>query len=387
MKKSIKSVLIVFVFISLPFLTIYFTGIELSFSYFNDSNSSFVVKGIDPYQYPQDIFVTDNYAFIAYGYKGLQIYDITTPEKRILIGNYSDGGRVRRVWINDNYAYLADRDDGLEILDITNKSNILKVGCYNNLLLNNFISDFYLLDNLVFLVDYRNGLQIIDVSNPAFPVKISELSVSSYSYRIFIHNDYAFLSCLSDGLHIINISNPFLPTDISQYYSTGEIYSISIKSDFAFVANYDFGLEILNIGNISQPELLTTFPINGNTTGILLVNDTAFCSTTYSGLQIFDLVSPLSPQKLSQIAVNPQSIAVEKNYLYIIPSYGVTEGAFKFRIFDITNIENPEEIIWEGFNNNPIIWITFGVISSSLLVAFVFIIVNIIIEKKIRRNL
>lgn len=89
---------------------------------------------------------------------------------------------------------------------------------------------------------------------------------------------------------------------------------------------------------------------------------------------------------MSQIAENPESIVVKKNYLYVIPSYGVTIGDFKFRIYDITNIENPEEVIWEGFNNNPIIWITFGVISSLLLVAFVFIIVNIIIEKKNRRK-
>jgi len=387
MKKSTKSVILIFVFLSLPFLTIYFTGIELTFSYCNYTNSSYVAKGIDPYQYPQDIFVTDNYAFIAHGYRGLLIYNTTAPEKRILIGNYSDGGRVRCVWINDNYAYLADRDDGLKILDITNKSNILKIGCYNNSLLNNFISDFYLLDNLVFLVDYYNGLQIINVSNPTSPTKISELYVSSSSRRLFVYNNLVFLSCGSDGLRIINITNPYLPTEISQYYIDGRIFSVSVTNNYVFAVNYDFGLEILDIGNITQPELLTTFPINGNTTGILLVNDTAFCSTSLSGLQIFNINNPISPQGLSQIAVNPQSITVEKNYLYIIPSYGVTEGDFKFRIFDITNIENPEEIIWEGFNNNPIIWVTFGVISSSLLVAFVFIIVNIIIKKKIRRNL
>ncbi len=209
MKKSTKSIILVFIFISLPFLTIYFTGIELTFSYYNDTNSSYVVNGIDPANYPQDIYVASNFAFIAYGYKGLQIYDITAPEKRILIGNFSDGGWATHVWIKDNYAFVADRDDGLEILDITNKSNILKIGCYDNSFINKFISDFYYHDDKVFLVDYQNGLQIINVSNPALPVKISELYVSSYSYRVFIHNDYAVISCLSDGLCIINISNPF----------------------------------------------------------------------------------------------------------------------------------------------------------------------------------
>lgn len=133
--------------------------------------------------------------------------------------------------------------------------------------------------------------------------------------------------------------------------------------------------------------MLTTFPIDGSPTGILLINNTAFCSTAIAGLQIFSINNPLSPQGLSQIAENPESIVVKKTYLYVIPSYGVTKGDFKFRIYDIINIENPEEIIWEGFNNNPIMWITFGIINSLLLVAFVFIIINIIIEKKIRRNL
>jgi hypothetical protein len=104
-------------------------------------------------------------------------------------------------------------------------------------------------------------------------------------------------------------------------------------------------------------------------------------------LIILDISNPLSPQQLSRIEVNSQSIDVKKNYLFIIPYFDIIRGNPVFRIYDITNFENPIEIIWEGIGVNPTIWITLIGINFSLLVAFVLIVVNSLIKNKIRRNL
>jgi hypothetical protein len=73
-----------------------------------EKGRSFSVTIVDKY--------SNQIAYIA-GYDcGLRVYNVTTPNKPVLMGSYYDGGYLHDVEVDGDYIYLADGYDGLEIL-------------------------------------------------------------------------------------------------------------------------------------------------------------------------------------------------------------------------------------------------------------------------------
>jgi Ca2+-binding RTX toxin-like protein len=60
-----------------------------------------------------------NYAYVADGYSGLQIINISNPATPSLSGTYNTTGYANGVQVVGNYAYVADGDGGLEILNVS----------------------------------------------------------------------------------------------------------------------------------------------------------------------------------------------------------------------------------------------------------------------------
>jgi hypothetical protein len=67
--------------------------------------------------------VVGNYAYVADGYSGLQIIDISNPTTPTLKGNYDTSDFARGVQVVGNYAYVADDYSGLQIIDVSEFTN------------------------------------------------------------------------------------------------------------------------------------------------------------------------------------------------------------------------------------------------------------------------
>src|SRR6266478_3648148 len=77
------------------------------------------------------VVVSNNYAYLANGYDGLRIYDVSDPTNPTNVGHINNGGYAEIVAVSGNYAYLANRDDGLRVYDVSDPSNPLNVGHTN----------------------------------------------------------------------------------------------------------------------------------------------------------------------------------------------------------------------------------------------------------------
>jgi len=76
----------------------------------------------------EDVFVVENYTYIAASGGGLLVIDISDPENPCLVGHLDTNGSASGVYIFDRYAYLADRYAGQKIIDINNPKNPQIVG-------------------------------------------------------------------------------------------------------------------------------------------------------------------------------------------------------------------------------------------------------------------
>ncbi|MEK7812222.1 MAG: hypothetical protein AAB296_00550, partial [Candidatus Desantisbacteria bacterium] len=76
----------------------------------------------------QDIYVVGNYAYVAAGEMGLQIFDISNPYNPKLIGGFDSSGSAQGVFVRGNYAYLADGVKGLRVVNITDPKSPKETG-------------------------------------------------------------------------------------------------------------------------------------------------------------------------------------------------------------------------------------------------------------------
>ncbi|MDK2811914.1 MAG: hypothetical protein PWQ78_124 [Petrotoga sp.] len=110
-----------------------------------------------------DVFVKDNYAYVANDQNGLVIVDISDPASPKEVGHYDTAGWAWGVYVKDNYAYVADTDNGIVILDISNPYSPKEVGHYNTA---GLARSVYVKENYAYVADDFNGLVIVDISNP-----------------------------------------------------------------------------------------------------------------------------------------------------------------------------------------------------------------------------
>ena len=73
-----------------------------------------------------DVEIVGSIAYVANGWGGLEILNVSNPAVPTLISEIEDGGNAQNLEIMGNYAFVAEHEDGLKIYDISTPSSPLK---------------------------------------------------------------------------------------------------------------------------------------------------------------------------------------------------------------------------------------------------------------------
>jgi len=168
----------------------------------SDPANPILTGNYDMQGYACDIFVAGSYAYIAGGFSGFHIIDISNPANPFLAGK-NEGFYPEDIYVKDNYAYIANGalNSGLLIVDTSNPANPKLIG---NLKTPEWDKGVYISDDYAYVVDC-SGLYIIDKSNPANP-KLVGNHITNH-----IEKDYS-----AEGDIYIPGSEEHLITDYSQ---------------------------------------------------------------------------------------------------------------------------------------------------------------------------
>ncbi|MBK9137540.1 MAG: hypothetical protein IPM17_02055 [Verrucomicrobia bacterium] len=63
--------------------------------------------------YAEGVAVSGHYAYVADGWEGLQVIDVSDPAHPVRVGGYNTPGRAQGVAVSGHYAYVADGWGGL----------------------------------------------------------------------------------------------------------------------------------------------------------------------------------------------------------------------------------------------------------------------------------
>ncbi len=223
--------------------------------------------------YALSLFLSENLLFIAAYGNGLQLFDTNiishgqNTEEFETRTIYPTFDKAQGIFVRGNYAYVADGFAGLVILDISDITNPVLVGVYNT---PGYALRVYVVDNLAYVADSYGGLRIIDVSDVSNPHEIGHHQTPGYARDVVVKNGYAYVADNEGGLLIFDVTDPSNPVEISSFPIPEETNYLTLYQrcgvNFVFVST-DSGIRQIDISDIYNPRDLG-FCYSGTTLGL-----------------------------------------------------------------------------------------------------------------------
>uniref|UniRef100_A0A7C4TBS1 T9SS type A sorting domain-containing protein n=1 Tax=candidate division WOR-3 bacterium TaxID=2052148 RepID=A0A7C4TBS1_UNCW3 len=279
--------------------------------------------------------------YIASGYAGFSIWQVTNPSNPIEILSYDTRGPTSGICAKGNFVYVACRDSGLSIVDVSDPNNPYEIGHLPAMAAWSYkvkVSDDY-----AYVGEAYGGIfRVINVSNPSSPYQVGYCYPQGEKvYKIILSGRYAYVALNDGGFGVIDINNPTAPQVVAQLPTLYLTMGVALSGDgnYAYTAERDAGVRIINIQNPTNPYVESVLSLAPH-----YVFDVASSQTTImaaaSIFSIIDASIPSAPQITALNRYPPGPHYVTKtigNYLYI-----GTGGSL--RILDIQDLTNPQEV-------------------------------------------
>lgn len=283
------------------------------------------------------IYVIEDYAYVAAWNAGLRVIDVSNPSNPHEVGFYDTPGNVFGVHVLGSYAYVADRWGGFRVVDISNPEAPNEVGFHQT---PDDARAVYVLDNHVYVVARNAGLRVIDVSDPTNPYEIGFCNIAPGKYSIAndicIAGGYAYIADYFNGLRIINVSDPIHPYEVGFFYyenTTNESPRLDYYGGYVYLAYGGGGLSILRYTGVA---------------GVITVDDDLQDFPNADFTKIQDAVNAANPEDTiavypgsytENVDVNKENLTIESVNgadLTIVQVANLTDHAFEVTADNVT---------------------------------------------------
>ncbi len=263
-------------------------------------NGELVIEAIIPtIGFARDVFVSDDFIYIAEDQCGFSIYDKTNDsliihyygsirEAQLIyceeLNNtlfvYDDYARPSKIWTFD----ISDMNNPVNTFSLSGgtskvksmKCNFINQGeidlqwtndkiftkenyCVEEPWLStseqyefpNAIEGFDVLDTLLFVTGEQRGLYITNRNNGNI---ISEVNTPGTAIDVKVHDNYAYVADKEYGISVIDISDITQPELVYNHDTSGYAQRIDVEGDYLVVASGGGGVYLFDISNRAKPE-------------------------------------------------------------------------------------------------------------------------------------
>lgn len=297
-----------------------------------------------------DVFITNEMAYIANDKAGISILNIHDRYEPIMLGQISTTGDAFSVYTSNNCAFVAADTAGLRIIDISNPENPQEIGFFKTA---GYVINLFIWDTIACIPDPEIGLYFLDISDPSKPRQITLYTFENdfRPYDLQVNNGFAFVSGTvgygyEGKLSILNIINQD---------SIFEVASISLPRDWSgwgrkilfedniiyiiYGSDVGDGLMSIDVTNPEQPTVLSKRWV-WNANNFFVSDHNIYVTTASYGLKIFNI----EDHKIGELKAEYQTggitwdVHVRNNYAYVANLAG------GLRVLDISDKKNPIEI-------------------------------------------
>ncbi|MEM7332408.1 MAG: hypothetical protein AAF490_09965 [Chloroflexota bacterium] len=290
--------------------------------------------------------IADGYVYIANGFDGLVIVDVTDPERPREVSRYETEGRLNDIAILDDVLYLSIAGKGIISLDVTEKGSPEFISEYS-IGENTVWSWISIKDNL--LLDWRRSRSMLNNGRlTLFEARDTQL-IQLESLEFFIgeplsvQDEYLFTYSpigSHNNLQIVDLNQ----LKITSRHSTGqnEIVSLTFSEDKSMALSvnvYGDGSMIYDTTNLTSPIPYDSRIEIGGPAGYVH-NNLAYFINPLGGLFVYDVEDPNQPNLIA--TYKPQrderwhlfDLKGDGSYIYL---FDKRRGVLIFDIADVVS--------------------------------------------------
>jgi hypothetical protein len=243
-----------------------------------------------------DIHIDGHLAYIADDLSGLQIVDVSDPERPSLVGLFDVVG-TRETYTaeaRDSFAFIGwwgSNRRFLRVLDVTDATSPLfaaEESCRNP------PQDMVLHDSLLYCAEI-NQFQVFNVAQPREPVLVGSCaSTDGNFFGLAVHDSFAYEASLY-GMWVINVARPDSPFVVSSGVGRNAA-GVAARDTFVYLPYVYDTLLTYSVASPAQPRLLTSVKTGVWPSDIALGGSRGYIALNGGdGVETFDLSNPASP--------------------------------------------------------------------------------------------
>jgi hypothetical protein len=276
---------------------------------------------------PYDIFIKDNYAFIASSLNGLYIMNVEDPYNPYWVKSVDTPDRALGVQVVGEYAFVADSAFGLQIIDIDPPESAYIVKSVDT---SGITIGIHIEGDYAYLADASMGLRIVDINPISLSSIVKTVDTPGYAEEVDIQGNYAFVADGESGLQVIDISN-INSASIIKNVDTTYAKDVKVNGEYVYVADADAGLRVIHINPVDSASIVKTIDTPDSSQGLYLFGNHIFAADAYSCLQVINIDNPVN----AYIEKSAGTYAIGKVFVTSEYAYGAGGDFHGLEIIDI----------------------------------------------------
>jgi hypothetical protein len=267
-----------------------------------------------------DVAVDNGRAYVANGWVGTQIVDVTDPSRPFSLGVYdtSDSRGTNAVAARDSFAFVgmsgAYGRRSLRVLDVSTPSDptlVAEDSCHG------WPQDFVLRDSLLYMVE-AYMFQVFNVARPREPRLVGGCVAGDLTRAgLVVRDTLAYFIGPFDGLEVFDVADPTAPHLVN---TVAEIRAAGcdVIDSLLYVGDYDDSLHIWSFANPLAPYQLSSVFATRSGYGVAVLGRYAYVGCD-SRVRVFDVLDPRNPVEVGSCATPYEIRRVEAGdgYVYV----------------------------------------------------------------------
>lgn len=263
-----------------------------------------------------DVALDGDHAYIADGFRGLSVADISNPLTPVRIAGLLLPGTSSAVGVRDPFVYIGNEQGRFTVIDVTNPATPIQRGSTE---LGGTITGIDAEGSLAYVAHGLAGMAIVSAADPDLPSVVGTYNLPNWTWDVELRLPHAFVCNGSDGLKVLNVANPAAPFLEASIPTQIDFQNLVFREDWAIVAAGNQGLAVFDVTNVTQPIHRATIPLVNFAADLALVGDFAYVADGRSGLQIVNISDPPNPARVGGMLLPAEAwaIAAQGSEVYV----------------------------------------------------------------------
>lgn len=259
-------------------------------------SASRIVATVETPDVAKCVTVEGRYAYVGYA-GGMSVIDLADPTSPVLVEDLDFGDSyVNEIKVIGDRAYLAAGFNGVIVVDLSDPAHPKQLSEHGKL---GEVMGIDVHGTKVYATGGA-GLSTLEVDRDGVLILLKQRSTGLAQCVQFV-NDSIFVSSRRYGLSIFEPLDNHHARDVSVTKTADEAFGFEVVGNIAYICDQDTGFTTMDISERRWPRYLSTIKLPGFSYRVDVEGTRAYVASTKAGIHVIDVHDPLNPTLLELV--------------------------------------------------------------------------------------